>query len=72
MNDYLKEYTGTQAGFPENRLRKHTSPTKRLISMKNTAFAHKKVMNEQGIDTDTQHGAYKLTYCSSPGKMYVV
>jgi hypothetical protein len=51
MNDYLKEYVGTQ-GFESPSLRKHKSPTKRLISMKNTAFAHKKVLNEQGIDTD--------------------
>jgi hypothetical protein len=45
MNDYIKEYTG-EPGFFGNNMRKHRSPTKRLISMKNTAFAHKKVMNE--------------------------
>jgi hypothetical protein len=71
MNDYIREYTG-EPGFFGNHMRKHTSPTKRLISMKNTAFAHKKVMNEQGIDTYTERGPYKLTYCSSPGKMYLV
>ena len=71
MNDYIKEYTG-EPGFFNHNLRKHTSPTKRLISMKNTAFSHKKVMNEQGINTDTERGPYKLTYCSSPGKMYLV
>jgi hypothetical protein len=46
MNDYIKEYTGKNVGFPDNHIRKHASPTKRLISMKNTAFSHKKVMNE--------------------------
>lgn len=71
MNDYIKEYHG-EPGFFGNHIRKHSSPTKRLISMKNTAFAHKKVMNEQGIDTHTERGTYKLTYCSSPGKMYLV
>jgi hypothetical protein len=45
MNDYIKEYTG-EPGFFNHNMRKHTSPTKRLISMKNTAFSHKKVMNE--------------------------
>ena len=71
MNDYIKEYTGEPGLFNHN-MRKHRSPTKRLISMKNTAFSHKKVMNEQGIDTNTERGQYKLTYCSSPGKMYLV
>ena len=35
MNDYIKEYTGEPGLFNHN-MRKHTSPTKRLISMKDT------------------------------------
>jgi hypothetical protein len=50
-------------------MRKHASPTMRLIRMKNSAFAHKKVMHDTGID---DHSSYKLTYCSSPGKSYLV
>lgn len=46
---------------------KHDSPTKRLISMKNTAFEHKKVLNE-----NVQKGDYSLTYITSPGKSTVM
>lgn len=46
---------------------KHSSPTKRLISLKNTTTDHKKVMNE-----NFQRQDYSLTYCSSPGKSYII
>jgi hypothetical protein len=46
MNDYIREYTGSRTGVAPPSLRKHASPTKRLISLKNTTFAHKKVMHE--------------------------
>jgi|LauGreDrversion4_2_1035121.scaffolds.fasta_scaffold213167_1 hypothetical protein len=49
MNDYIREYCGSRTGVAPPSLRKHASPTKRLIAMKNTAFSHKKVMNEQGL-----------------------
>lgn len=47
MNNYIKEYEGI-GGTPPY-MRKHASPTKRLINMKNTAFTHKKVMHDTGI-----------------------
>lgn len=50
-------------------MRKHASPTKRLISMKNSAFNHKKVMYDHQIRSSD---IYQLTYCSSPGKSFVV
>jgi hypothetical protein len=46
---------------------KHASPTKRLISHKNTTFKHKKVMKD-----NIQRGEYSLTYCPAPGKSYVI
>lgn len=47
---------------------KHESPTKRLISLKNTTADHK-VMMRDNFET---RGEYKLTYCSSPGKSYII
>jgi hypothetical protein len=47
--------------------KKHESPTRRLISLKNSTFEHKKVMHD-----NIQRGDYSLTYCSSPGKSYVI
>lgn len=46
---------------------KHESPTKRLISHKNSTFEHKKVMAN-----NIQRGDYSLTYTTSPGKSYVI
>lgn len=46
---------------------KHSSPTKRLISLKNSTSDHKKVMSG-----NIQRGEYSLTYCSSPGKSYII
>lgn len=46
---------------------KHSSPTKRLISLKNSTSDHKKVMKD-----NFQRGDYSLTYCSSPGKSYII
>ncbi len=47
---------------------RHTSPTKRLISLKNSTVEHKKLMK------DTVHLSqnYALTYCSSPGRSYII
>eukprot|EP00347_Sterkiella_histriomuscorum_P023625 403333949 len=46
---------------------KHDSPTKRLIQLKNSTSDHKKVMAG-----NIQRGEYSLTYCSSPGKSYII
>lgn len=70
MNDYIREYGGSK-GLIAPEMRKHASPTKRLISMKNSAFSHKKVMYENGV-RDIDPKFYQLTYCSSPGKSYVM
>jgi hypothetical protein len=65
MNDYIQEIKGSRSP------RKHSSPTKRLIKMKNSAFSHKKVMCDNGVQYRDPN-SYQLTYCSSPGKSYVV
>lgn len=46
---------------------KHVSPTKRLISLKNSTTEQKKVLYG---NVDRQE--YSLTYCSSPGKSYII
>lgn len=48
-------------------MEKHSSPTRRLISHKNTTFDHKKVMHN---NIDRQD--YSLTYVPSPGKSYII
>lgn len=48
---------------------RHESPTRRLISQKNTCFDHKKLMAGGGIERTQDYG---ITYCSSPGRSYVI
>ena len=71
MNDYIREYCGSRTGVAPPSLRKHASPTKRLISLKNTTFAHKKVMHDN-LRQCRDRSSYQLTYSTSPGKSYVV
>lgn len=71
MNDYIREYCGSRTGVAPPSLRKHASPTKRLIKLKNTTFAHKKVMHDN-LRQVRDHSTYQLTYSTSPGKSYVV
>ena len=47
--------------------RKHRSPTKRLINLKNSTTDHK-----QKIHDNLVKGRYSQTYCISPGKSYVI
>jgi len=47
--------------------RKHKSPTKRLIKLKDSTWAHKK-----RIQSGIAKGEYSQTYCISPGKSYVI
>ena len=47
---------------------RHASPTKRLISLKNSTTEHKKVLK----DTVQLSQNYTLTYCSSPGRSYII
>ena len=55
VNEYI--YTGDKELFPP----KHASPTMRLIKHKNSTWAHKQVMHDNGVD---QRGSqYQLTYC---------
>ena len=46
-----------------------SSPTKRLISMKNATVKHHFIEHQKGI---TGEGQYQLTYTTSPQKSYVV
>jgi hypothetical protein len=47
---------------------RHSSPTKRLISLKNSAVEHKKIMKSNVHLSQN----YTLTYCSSPGRSYII
>lgn len=47
--------------------RKHKSPTKRLIQLKNSTWDHK-----TKIKNTIAKGDYSQTYCISPGKSYVI
>lgn len=47
--------------------KKHKSPTKRLIQLKNSTVDHK-----SRISTQIAKGNYSQTYCISPGKSYVI
>jgi hypothetical protein len=58
----MDEYYGTG-----DRPEKHQSPTKRLVTLKNSTQDHKKAMKD-----NIERGDYSLTYCSSPGKSYII
>lgn len=53
--------------YHNNLEEKHSSPTKRLISHKNSTADHKKAMHG-----NINRGEYSLTYCTAPGKSYVI
>lgn len=53
--------------YSPGRERKHKSPTKRLINLKNSTWDHKK-----RIQSNVAKGEYSQTYCISPGKTYVI
>jgi hypothetical protein len=54
--------------FYSSDMRKHQSPTKRLVQQKDAAFEHKKFLSKNM--TRTQE--YGLTYVASPDKTYVI
>jgi hypothetical protein len=60
------EYLG-RGLIDDEQTEKHASPTRRLISHKNTVFNHKQAMKD-----NIQRQEYSLTYCPSPGKSYVI
>jgi len=51
----------------EELLKKHKSPTKRLIEQKNSTWEHKELFQNK-ISNDI----YQLTYTTRPGKSYVI
>jgi hypothetical protein len=58
----MNEYYGNT-----DRPEKHQSPTKRLVTLKNSTQEHKKAMKD-----NIERGEYSLTYCSAPGKSYII
>jgi hypothetical protein len=65
--DFYDTYNETYGKGKDDK--KHSSPTKRLVKLKDTTVDHKKVMQSTGV----KHGdQYSLTYCANPQKSYVV
>ena len=54
--------------FYHNDVKKHDSPTRRLMDMKEATWKHKS--HFQNTLRRTQD--YSLTYCTSPDKAYVI
>lgn len=54
--------------FYKGDMRKHESPTKRLIAHKNSAHEHKEIFSHHS----NRHSGYKLHYTASPEKSYVI
>lgn len=50
--------------YDPNTVKRHISPTKRLIQQKNSTTSHKQLLG--------QRAAYDLHYTTAPGKSYVV
>lgn len=54
--------------FYSSDVKKHASPTKRLIQQKDAAFRHKEFLSRKIHSTQD----YQLTYVASPNKTYVI
>lgn len=50
-----------------DNLRRHASPTMRLIKQKNSTWEHKKLLGRNRFDPK-----YDLCYTTEPGKSYVI
>lgn len=48
-------------------MKRHSSPTKRLIAQKNSTFSHKALLHDE-----VHRQGYGLHYTSAPGKSYVI
>lgn len=55
--------------FYTSGMKRHDSPTRRLMQMKDSCWKHKEKFSKDRVRTD---GAYSLTYCTSPDKAYVI
>ena len=64
----MDDFYQVMGSFYSSDMKKHKSPTKRLIKQKDTAFAHKELMSRDLHRTQS----YGLTYISSPDKSYVI
>lgn len=54
--------------FYKSDFKRHASPTRRLMNMKESTWKHKQHMSDNMI----RNSNYKLTYCISPDKAYMV
>ena len=54
--------------YDPNVMKKHESPTSRLIAQKNSKWEHKKIL-EDNVHRTQEYG---LQYTSSPGKSYII
>jgi hypothetical protein len=64
----MDDFYATMGNFYHSDLKKHTSPTRRLMQMKESTWKHKQHFQ----DTLRRTQDYSLTYCTSPDKAYVI
>ena len=66
----MEKFYEIMGGFYECNLRKHASPTKRLMQQKEAAWKHKEFLAKKMGKPDA--ATYSLTYVASPEKTYVI
>ena len=54
--------------FYTSKMKRHDSPTRRLMQMKDSCWKHKEKFSKDRVRTQD----YSLTYCTSPDKAYVI
>ena len=68
-NKARDEFFKSMADFYDPKvMKKHESPTQRLIAQKNSVSDHKKILSKEVARTQE----YGFTYTSSPGKSYII
>lgn len=68
---YAQEFSEFLKEQREHPIKRHASPTKRLIAQKNSTWEHKTVFARNRISSPRKD-AYQLQYTTQPGKSYVI
>jgi len=56
--------------YKDANVKKHDSPTRRLVQMKNSCWAHKGQLSKKLGRSPNKE--YSITYCTSPDKAYKI
>ena len=68
MDDFYK----VMGEFYDNKMKRHASPTKRLMDQKKAAFEHKTYLYKKLQSGEIDERQYSLTYVASPQKTYMI